>query len=351
MSDNFNKNIPLVQPVDFVNNAVTNAPLVQLQENIEYVLNFLNGNKLLLPAIFGNMFDFNKDGKRILYNGGAFDSQRKCNTWTALDSLTVANDVEIGFDSINSNLVYLGQSLLTTSRPNWIEREIYIPEMLRNQQVIISIKGSGCTTSTYSQANAVSETVAFQVLGGATDVQDFAVLGPWDNFSYYTNPQNIPAMRTHNIPVTTASNTKSIKIKIYRTVNTNYLHINKVYLGACTLPYTGYSLVNIDINEFYDFANAITKVMATSVLGHKVAESYQLAQGSDLVTWEQLALLLSGGVCGGTPGTTGTSGSPGTSGNPDGNCAYIGPPLALIPPDDAVPPAPTIYPNIFNYPT
>jgi hypothetical protein len=348
MSDDFNKDINLVSPVDFVNDEVTNAPLIQLKNNIEYVLNFLNGNKLLLPAIFGNLFDFNKDGKRILYNGGSFDSQRKCHTWTSLSSGSVSNDTEITFDADNSNLVYKGQSILTDSREKWIEREIYIPEMLRDQEVIVSIKGSGCTTAEFDIDNAVEETVAFQILGGSEDVQDFAVMGPWDNFDYYTNDINGPAIRTHHIPVITARNTKSLKVKILRTVNENYLHINKIYLGAITLPYSNYALNNMDINELYDFTNAITKITSTGVMGHKVAESFNTAKGSDLVTFEQLSLLLQQCICGTTPGTSGTSGTPATSGSP-GSCDCVGPPAALTPPVDNTPPTPNIYPNIFNY--
>lgn len=348
MSDEFTKEINLVTPVDFVNDEVTNAPLIQLQDNLKYVLKYLSGNKLLLPAIFGNLFDFNKDGKRILYNGGAFSDQRKCHTWTSLSSLSVSNDQEIFFDEENENLVYKGRSLLTDSREKWIEREIYIPEMLRDQEVMLSIKATGCTTEEFDINNAVEETVAYQILGGAEDVQDFAVMGPWDNFDYYTNDVNLPAIRTHHIPVITARNTKSIKIKICRTVNENFLHINKIYLGAMTLPYSNYSLVNMDINELYDFTNAITKVMSTGVLGHKVAESYETAKGSDLVTFEQLSLLLQQCICGATPGTSGTSGSPSTSGSP-GSCDCLGPPGALTPPVVIAPPTPDIYPNIFNY--
>lgn len=117
-AEDFTKEISLVTPVDFVNNEVANTPLIQLQNNLQYVLNFLNGNKLLLPAVFGNLFDFNRDGKRILYNGGSFDSQRKCHTWTSLTSSAVSNDTEITFDSASSNLVYRGQSILTDSERN-----------------------------------------------------------------------------------------------------------------------------------------------------------------------------------------------------------------------------------------
>jgi hypothetical protein len=353
-AEDFTKDISLVTPVDFVNNEVANTPLIQLQNNLQYVLNFLNGNKLLLPAVFGNLFDFNKDGKRILYNGGSFDSQRKCHTWTSLTSSAVSNDTEIAFDSTNSNLVYRGQSLLTDSREKWIEREIFVPEMLRDQEILVSIKASGCSSADFDINNAVAETVAFQILGGAEDVQDFAVMGPWDNFDYYTNDVNLPAIRTHHISVLTARNTKSLKIKILRTVNSNYLHINKIYLGAVTMPYSNYSLNNMDINELYDFNNAITKVTSTGVMGHKVAESYEKAKGSDLVTFEQLSLLLQQCICGATPGTSGTSGTPGTSGTSgtpgtNGSCECLGPPGALTPPIDIDPPTPNIYPNIFNY--
>lgn len=307
----YNKILSFVEPSDFVNDKNINLPLSELQKNFEYIINFLNGNKLLLPAVYGNLFDFNENGKRILFNGGRFDSLRKCNTWNSLTYGAITNDVEISHDVANEMLVYSGRSFKTDSREKWIERDIYIPEVLRDQEVIFSIKASGCSEPTYSSASATSETIGIQILGGRQDVIDFAVVGPWDNFDYYTNSQNTPKILTFHVPFVTARNTQSIKIKILRTVNTGYLHINKMFLGGTTLPYQGYVLNNVDINELYDFERGITKIIASNVMGHKVAESYELAKGGDLVTVELLAKILQQCMCN-TPATSGTSGTSGT---------------------------------------
>jgi hypothetical protein len=307
----YTKDINLVNPTDFVNDENINIPLRELEGNFKYILNFLNGNKLLIPSIYGNLLDFNENGKRILFNGGRFDSLRKCNTWNSLTNNTITNDSEISYDEINQMLVYKGRSYRTESREKWIEREIYIPEILRDQELVLSIKATGCKEPTYSESNATNETIGFQVLGGKYDIIDFAQVGPWVNFDYYTNVQNIPKIITHHIPIVTARNTQSIKIKIIRTTNTGYLHINKIFLGGVTLPYQGYVMNNIDINELYDFERAISKINVTSVLGHKVAESYELAKGGDLVTVELLAKVLQQCMCN-TPGSSGTSGTSGT---------------------------------------
>jgi hypothetical protein len=90
------------------------------------------------------------------------------------------------------------------------------------------------------------------------------------------------------------------------------LHINKIFLGGMTFPYQDYALTNVDINELYDFNRGLSKITSTSVMGHKVAESYEMAKGNDLVTIEMLGRILQQCMCN-TPGTSGTSG---TSGNP-----------------------------------
>jgi hypothetical protein len=308
----FTQEINYVNPKDLVNNENINLPLSELDNNLKYILNFLNGNKLLVPALYGNLFDFNGEGKRILSNGGLFDSLRKCNTWTSLTSNSVTNDAEISYDSVNKMMVYEGRSNVVDSRQKWIERDVYIPEILRDQELVLSIKATGCTETTYSEANATSETIAIQILGGKQDIIDFGVVGPWDNFDYYTNPHNVPKIITYHIPFTTARNTQYIKIKIARTINTNFLMINKIFLGGMTFPYQGYIQNNIDINELYNFDQGISKITSTSVMGHKVAESYDLAKGSDIVTVELLAKILQQCMCN-TPATSGTSG---TSGQP-----------------------------------
>lgn len=309
----YNNNLNYLNPTDLVNDENINLPLNELQNNFKYILNYLNGNKLLIPALYGNLFDFNENGRRILINGGKFDSLRKCNTWNSLTNNAITNDSEISYDVANQMFVYMGRSYKTISREAWIEREIYIPEILRDQEIVLSIKATGCSQNVYSEVNATSETIGIQILGGKQDINEFAVVGPWDNFDYYTNPNNVPKLITHHIPFVTSRNTQSIKIKIIRTLNTGYLHINKIFLGGMSFPYQDYILNNIDINELYDFERGISKITSTSVMGHKVAESYQMAKGSDLVTVELLAKIIQQCMCN-TPATSGTSG---TSGSPN----------------------------------
>ena len=67
----YNNSIDYVNPTDLVNDENINLPLSELQANFKYILNYLNGNKLLIPALYGNLFDFNENGKRILFNGGS----------------------------------------------------------------------------------------------------------------------------------------------------------------------------------------------------------------------------------------------------------------------------------------
>lgn len=308
----YNNDLHYVDPTDFVNDSNINLPLSELQDNFKYILNYLNGNKLLIPSLYGNLFDFNENGKRILFNGGKFDSLRKCNTWNSLTYNAITNDTEISHDVINQMMVYKGQSYKTSSRELWIEREIYIPEILRDQELVFSIKATGCTKNVYSIEDSTKETIAIQILGGKQDINEFAVVGPWENFDYYTNSLNSPKIITYHIPIVTSRNTQSIKIKILRTINTGYLHINKIFLGGLTFPYQNYILNNIDINELYDFYRGISKITSSSVMGHKVPESYELAKGSDLVTVELLGQILQQCMCN-TPGTSGTSG---TSGSP-----------------------------------
>jgi hypothetical protein len=59
----FTKNISYVTPDDLVNDTNINSPISELAGNIDYVFKFLNGNKLLIPALYGNLFDFNETGK------------------------------------------------------------------------------------------------------------------------------------------------------------------------------------------------------------------------------------------------------------------------------------------------
>jgi len=117
--------------------------------------------------------------------------------------------------------------------------------------------------------------------------------------------------------------TKSVKIKLFRTSNTGYLHIDKVFIGGITIPYDNsdekYTLQYIDINEFYDFENGVTKVNASTVLGHKVSDSLSTIVGNDLITYGYLnkwmkLLVKAGSIFDCSVETTGSTGTSGTSG-------------------------------------
>ncbi len=332
---NYTENISLVNPTKFVNDENANAPIREVQGNVEYILNFMNGNKALLAGVYGNLWDYDRDGRRLTYNGGKFDTYKKANSWIALNNLQVANDDEIIWDNTNSRVVYKGLSEETENRPKWIEKEIWIPEALRDQKLIFAIKASGCTEETgWTEDTAVCETIGIQILGGDTDVQEFKNVGKWENHLYYSNDSYEVKMTTVIVPFKSSKTTKSVKIKILRTVNENYLHIDKIFVGGLCTPYENdtetYKLYDIDINEFFDYVNVCTKVVSSSVLGHKVADARNHIRGNDLLTWYQFnyvmrEMLTYGSVfttsrTADTTGTSGTSGSPstsGTSGSPD----------------------------------
>jgi hypothetical protein len=348
----FVSKLSLLNPTKFVNDENVNKVLKELQGNIEYILNFLNGNKALLQGVFGNLWDYDRNGRRVLINGGVADTYKKANTWQALNDLIIANDDEVIWDRDNSRTIYKGRESITTNRSKWLEREVWIPETLRDQSLIFSIKASGSTAETgWTEDNAVCETIGVQILGGEEDVQVFKEVGVWKNHEYFSNDSYGTTMKTVTIPFKTSPSTNSVKIRIFRTVNTGFLHIDRVFLGGVALPYdnetevydfdgtqftdvNGSSFTGIDINEFFDFYNNKTKVIANNVLGHKVAESRDKIKGNDLVTWHHFNQMLrevftygsvytsdtvgTTGTSGtsGTPGTSGTSGTPGTSGSP-----------------------------------
>lgn len=294
---NFNKDITKVTPSDLVNDTNANAAPCELQENVEYILNFLNGNKALLSGVFGNLWDYNQDGKRILYNGGRFDTFAKCNTWDALDQLRVENENEIIFDEANERCVYVGQSGTITNREKWIEREVWIPEVLRDQNVYFSMKAAGSSESIgWTEENSEFETIAIQVLGAEEDVQEFRTVGTWEAQPWYANESYGDPMTTIHIPFRVAKSTTSVKIKIFRTRNSGFLHIDKVYVGGIAAPYDNeieqYELDRLDINELYDYENAVTKVISTAVMGHKVPDKIENIRGSDLMTYEMMLQFL-----------------------------------------------------------
>lgn len=288
----YTENIHLVNTTQFVNDTNVNKPLTEIDGNIKYILNFINGNKALLSGVYGNLWDYDGEGRRVIYNGGLADTYKKANSWKALNDLQIANDDEITWDRTNSRVVYKGQSPETVDRPKWIEREIWIPETLRDQNLVFAIKAAGSTDEVgWDSDNSVCETIAIQVLGGYEDVQVYRNVGEWINHPYYSNNSYDANMTTAYVPFRAARDTRSVKIRIFRTLNTGYLHIDKVFVGGLCLPYSNevesYNLDGIDINEFYDFKNVCTKVASTSVLGHKVSDTRDNLKGNDVITWYQ----------------------------------------------------------------
>ena len=314
---NYTDQIDFVNTTQFVNDTNINKPLAQIDDNTKYILNFINGNKALLAGVHGNLWDYDQEGRRILYNGGYPDTYKKVNSWKALNTLQIANDDEISWDRTNSRIVYKGQSADTTNRSKWIEREIWIPEVLRDQNLVFAIKAAGSSVdSGWGPANSVCETIAIQILGGEDDVQTFKNVGAWDNHLYYSNNSYGSPMTTVVVPFKASRSTTSVKIRIFRTLNSGYLHIDRMFIGGLCLPYQNatetYSLADIDINELYDYTNVCTKIISTGVLGHKVADTRANIKGNDVVTWYQFNYVLREMLTYGSAFTTssGASGSP-----------------------------------------
>ena len=57
----YTENISLVNPTKFVNDVNANTPVKELQGNVQYILDFMNGNKALLAGMYGNLWDLIED--------------------------------------------------------------------------------------------------------------------------------------------------------------------------------------------------------------------------------------------------------------------------------------------------
>lgn len=291
---NFFKDISYVDPTKFVNDENFNRPLKELNENINFLLNFVNGNKELYQGIFGNLIDFDAEGRRVTHNGGRYDSFKKVHLWTALEDLRIVNDNELFWDHNNEMMVYAGFENTPTTEPRkkWIERVVYIPETLRNQYLIFSIKaGLHEEKMNWTKNTGKCGYIAIEITGSDVDIKKVIPVGQWNNFDYFAQHQSYkPEMVTNIIPFKTSNFTKSIKIKIFRIPNDNlYLHINKIFIGLPHTPYQTdietFDWSNIDINELYDFYNGVSKHPATHILGHKTCDHLVNIQGNDLLYW------------------------------------------------------------------
>jgi len=299
----YNENISLLNPTLSVNDQNINLPLAELKENIDYVLSFNNGNRHLLPLLFGNLWDYKLSGERFLSNGGKFDTYKKCQVWAARNEFKVVNDSRIIFDSVGERMVYIetdGTDIDTN--PTWIEREIYIPESLRGQQLLFSLKAAGSSsTASWSVSNALTEKIGVEIIGATEIIQKFFDVGAVENFYYYNAGRNAPEMTSIYVPFDVDLNTTTVKIKIYRTQPVGFLHIDKILVCGLTLPHDSYKIQNIDINEFYDFFKGESKINAATICGHTVSDIPTIYGGSfvisganksDIVTYEGLTHFL-----------------------------------------------------------
>jgi hypothetical protein len=223
--------------------------------------------------------------------------------WAALLGFKVVNDSRIAFDSVGTRMVYLEtQGVADAANPAWLEREIYIPESLRGQQLIFALKASGSSSlSSWSPVNAHTETIGVEVIGATELIQKFFDVGASSNFFYYNAGRNAPEMTTVYVPFNVDLNTATVKVKIFRTSSVGFLHIDKVFIGGLTLPHEGFKIQNIDINEFYDFSKGESKINATTLCGHTITDIPTIYGGSfvisganksDIVTYEGLSHFL-----------------------------------------------------------
>jgi hypothetical protein len=299
----FNRDISVVTPADFLNDKNVNAPLKELIDNDLYILKMLNGNRTLIKSIYGNLLDYNINGDKILVNGGKMNTYKNCHTWKALKNFAINNDDDLFFDAVNENMVYKGYSDTpvgsidyNVNRESWLERDIFIPEILRGQELVFSIKGAKfpnyknweISGSQNVALDDMYETVAIEIENARDTVREFKILGPFENFNEFNNESYSPKMVSSYVSFVTKIDSPSIKIKIFRTDNDGYLHINRIFVGSLTLPYdnsqTKYEVKDIDINSFYDFDNDNSKLTATSVMGRTFPPLGENVKVNDLVS-------------------------------------------------------------------
>lgn len=280
----FTRDISLLNSTQFVNSENINIPLSELSANDQTILQLLKGNRLFARGTYGNLLDYNENGDKIVTNGGRFDTYKKCNIWKALNEFAISNDEDVIFDASNEMLVYKGLSATPATsteynvdREVWLERELYIPEELRGEQLVFGMKASGSTVSTgWSTSTARFESIGIEIVGAAEDTRVFRSCGPWENYNDFEPDSYGPAMQSVYVAFRTNKDTRSVRVKIFRTLNDGYLHINRMFLGGLTLVVDNddetIELNQIDINNFFDFFNNVVKYNATDVMGHTVAE-------------------------------------------------------------------------------
>jgi hypothetical protein len=352
MSDNndFINKIAQLNPSTLVNDENTNLPLQQLQSNVQFILNLLSlsttSSPNYLSLIYGNLLDYDNLGNKVYFNGGNFDCFEKKNSFLAIDDGAVLNESEIQSSGGAADLlVYTGGVSYVDAQGEhgiWLEREFYVPPMLRGSELVFAIKGTGvntlidqivpfdydvpyCNNSTVPNISAVGlagclsigtsgtsatptsgtsgspcvpnlsggcyaryEDIGIDIIGSQTVVQDVVTLGPWPSHPYYAqDPSWFPEFRTASVAFRVGKNTDSIKIRIRRTRADGALAISQIFLGGLPQPYISYDMVHLDINELYDFNLGVSKFNATTVNGRHVAVDGTTSQLPNLLTKEQ----------------------------------------------------------------
>lgn len=325
-TDDFIRQISLLNPSTNVTDENANLPHLELQHNLNYILNTLKPSyenpTQLLSMIYGNLLDYDKKGKKVFHNGGKFDCFEKKQFWLAINDGKVVNDTAIQTVGADNLLVYKdGKSYVDTTGQHgiWLERSFFIPKPLRGTTLVFAIKATGVNTphedknitftsdipfcndssvpnissvgeipclvpvitgisgcGTYdfsSNCYAKYEDIGIEVIGTDEDIQEIKVVGPWPHHEEYAKYDEWkPQFRTSYITFNTSENTESITIRIRRTTNDGSLAISNMFLGGLPQPFDSYSMQQFDINELYDFVNGITKWNVTTVNGKHVGQ-------------------------------------------------------------------------------
>jgi hypothetical protein len=343
-NEEFIEDISLVNPSSNVTDENNNLPLLELQHNIKFIANLLSVSSASSPnflsLIYGNLLDYDNKGNKIFFNGGNLDCFEKKNAWIAVDDGAVENDTQIQNQGATNLLVYRGGvSYVDTQGEHgiWIEREFFIPPMLRGSELIFAVKGTGintladqivsfnyevpyCNVSTVPNISAVGtalcigtsgtsstpgtgsgctpdlstgcyaryEDIGIDVLGAQGTVQEIHTIGPWPHHaSYAEDPSWHPDYRTVAVSFRVGKNTNTVKIRIRRTRADGVVAFSQMFLGGLPKPFVDYDWIHLDINELYNYTYGVTKFNATTVNGRHVAESCSTSKLPNLLTKEQ----------------------------------------------------------------
>ncbi len=346
-NDEFINEISQVNPSSNVTDENANLPMQELQHNFKFLLNLLSVSTASAPnflsLIYGNLLDYDNLGNKIFFNGGNFDCFEKKNIWLAVDDGAVVNESQIqSSDGAADLLVYRGSPSSVDDEGEhgrWLQREFFIPPLLRGSELVFVIKGTGvntlidqvvafdynvpyCDTSTVPNVSAVGlagcvtgtsgtsatstsgtsgctpdltsncyaryEDIGIDIIGAQSTVEVVKTLGPWPHHRFYAQqPSWLPEYRSVAVSFKVGKNTDSIKIRIRRTQATGVIAISQMFLGGLPMPFADYDIQHLDINELYNFNSGITKWNVTTVNGHHVAQDATNSQLPNLLTKEQ----------------------------------------------------------------